>query len=76
MISLLSEMEPGQRAIVEKVEETANRDRLHELGFLPGTAIRMVRRAPLQDPIQISLRGFDLTLRRSEAAAIKVRVEA
>jgi len=44
--------------------------RLRELGILPGTIIRLVRLAPLGDPIEIDVRGFHLSLRKSEAADI------
>jgi Fe2+ transport system protein FeoA len=44
--------------------------RLRELGLLPGTVIRLVRYAPLGDPIEIDVRGFHLSLRKSEAAEI------
>lgn len=44
--------------------------RLRELGLLPGTVIRLVRYAPLGDPLEIDVRGFHLSLRKSEAAEI------
>ena len=46
--------------------------RLREMGLLPGTRINLVRRAPLGDPIEIRVRGYNLSLRGSEAAAIQV----
>lgn len=46
--------------------------RLREMGVVPGTRIQLVRRAPLGDPIEISLRGSLLSLRRSEAEQIEV----
>lgn len=46
--------------------------RLADLGFLPGTEVRVVRRAPLGDPTVFELRGFQLCLRRSEAALVRV----
>ena len=47
--------------------------RLREMGLLPGTSIVFVRRAPLGDPIEIRLRGYNLSLRQSEAALILVK---
>ena len=44
--------------------------RLRELGLLPGTVIRLVRYAPLGDPLEIDVRGFHLSLRKAEAAEI------
>ncbi len=49
--------------------------RLRELGLLPGTAVRLVRRAPMGDPIQICLRGSHLSLRQREAEQVEITVE-
>ena len=46
--------------------------RLLEMGLLPGTVIEVVRVAPLGDPIELSLRGYALSIRRAEAMAIDV----
>jgi ferrous iron transport protein A len=46
--------------------------RLLDLGFVPGTEVRVVRRAPLGDPVEYELRGYRLCLRRSEALQIRV----
>ena len=49
------------------------RNRLLSMGLTPGTRFRGERRAPLGDPVQISLRGFRLSLRRDEAATLRVQ---
>jgi ferrous iron transport protein A len=49
------------------------RNRLLSMGLTPGTRFRVERRAPLGDPVEISLRGFRLSLRRNEAAALRVQ---
>jgi ferrous iron transport protein A len=49
------------------------RNRLLSMGLTPGTTFRVERHAPLGDPVEISLRGFRLSLRREEAAALRVR---
>lgn len=46
--------------------------RLADLGFCPGTAVRMVRRAPLGDPALYELRGYRIALRRRDAGKIRV----
>lgn len=46
--------------------------RLREMGLLPGTRITLVRTAPLGDPIEIKVRGYSLTLRKSEAEHVLV----
>ena len=47
--------------------------RLREMGLLPGTKITLMRVAPLGDPIEIKVRGYNLTLRKTEADHIQVR---
>lgn len=46
--------------------------RLMEMGMVPGSAVRVVKSAPLGDPIQICVRNYHLALRRNEARAITV----
>ncbi len=44
--------------------------RLQEMGLLPGTCVKFLRRAPLGDPLEIEIRGYCLTLRRQEADCV------
>jgi Fe2+ transport system protein FeoA len=72
----LSEVAQDQSVVIVSVDsDAAQGRRLLDLGFLPGTAVRMVRRAPLGDPIQFELRGCSLCLRKTEADSIRVLVE-
>jgi ferrous iron transport protein A len=50
-----------------------HRTRLLEMGLLVGTSIQLVRYAPLGDPVEIKVRGYNLSLRRHEADQILVR---
>ena len=69
----LSEMQPGERGAVVKVAGDAEAARrLMEMGLMRGTAVEVVRRAPLGDPLEVKVRGFMLTLRRAEAEHIEV----
>ena len=69
----LSSLAPGAHATITDVDATTPEGhRLLELGFLPDTEIRVVRRAPLRDPIAFYLRGGQICLRHSEAALIRV----
>ncbi len=69
----LDELAAGDSAVILSLDcEPAIARRLMELGLLPGTAIRLIRRAPLGDPIEITVRGVHLSLRRSEACQIHV----
>lgn len=70
---LLKEVKPGEECVVREVdcdEETTLR--LMEMGLVPGTKIRVIKMAPLGDPIEITLRGYHFTLRRHEAAGVAV----
>jgi ferrous iron transport protein A len=53
----------------------ASRPRLMEMGLLVGTPVELVRFAPLGDPVEIKVRGYNLTLRRAEAEQIWVRTK-
>ncbi len=69
----LDRLEPGQRGRVVSVRAASEiRQRLLDLGLLPGVELIMQRVAPLGDPIDIKLKGFHLSLRKSEAATIGV----
>jgi ferrous iron transport protein A len=71
----LSRLPVGAPAVVEAVEEGSPVSvRLLDLGFVPGTAVRALRRAPLGDPTLYEVRGTQLCLRRSEALRVKVRL--
>ncbi len=66
-------MRPGEHARVARLDgDPGVRRRLMELGLVPGTEIELVRRAPLGDPIELSVRGVHLSLRRTEASLIHV----
>ena len=61
----------GMKARVAAVrDQAAETGRLIELGLTPGTEFTVTKVAPLGDPIEISLRGYKLCLRRKETAGI------
>lgn len=69
----LADLEPGQRAQVQRLAvQGALGLRLREMGLVPGTPLRLVRRAPLGDPLQLELRGYQLSLRMAEARCVEV----
>lgn len=64
----------GQTATVAEIKlPPESRPRLMEMGLLVGTRVELVRFAPLGDPIEIRVRGYNLTLRKHEADQIFVR---
>jgi ferrous iron transport protein A len=67
----------GQTATVAEINLPAtSRPRLMEMGLLIGTPVELVRFAPLGDPVEIKVRGYNLTLRKHEAEQIIVRANA
>jgi ferrous iron transport protein A len=69
----LDQLEPGERSIILRLEGgSAIERRLMELGFVPGTAVEVVRRAPFGDPVEVRVRDVSLSLRRSETSRIHV----
>lgn len=75
-INSLADLPIGMRAIVRSVEgEGTVFRRLMEMGIVPGTAVRVIKSAPFGDPIEVRVLGYNLALRRSEAAAVSVAEE-
>ena len=74
MVKVLSELAIGERCVVLKVNgEGAIRRRLFDMGVTPGTEILLRKKAPLGDPLEIKIRGYELTLRKAEAACVEVK---
>ncbi len=72
----LDKIPQGVEARVSSVEVTdAHSLRLMEMGIVPGAAVRVVKAAPLGDPIQVCVRNYHLALRRSEAKSIDVTLD-
>lgn len=71
----LSRLKIGQKAqIVEFQDESHISQRLQEMGVTPGESVKVIRFAPLGDPIEIEVRGYRLSLRRQEADVILVKL--
>ncbi len=76
MKKLLSEFAIGESGTVLKVTgEGAIRRRLFDMGITPGAKIYFRKKAPLGDPIEITLRGYELTLRKAEAAFVEMKLD-
>ena len=75
MKKLLSEFSVGEAGKIVAVKgEGKIRRRLFDMGVTPGAELKMHKRAPLGDPIQITIRGYELTLRLVEAACVEVEL--
>ena len=69
----LSELEPGNKAVIQRVKgRGAFRKRITEMGFVVGKEVTVVKKAPLQDPVEYSILGYNVTLRMSEAQLIEI----
>ena len=69
----LTSLALGASAVVTEIKlPPASRSRLMEMGLLVGTKVELVRFAPLGDPVEIKVRGYNLTLRKHEAEQILV----
>jgi ferrous iron transport protein A len=76
-LSKLSELPVGASATIREFPKTgAAFVRLREMGLLTGTRVTLVRTAPLGDPLEIKLRGYLLSLRKSEADHVLVEIGA
>jgi ferrous iron transport protein A len=69
----LDEIKPDQECeIVDITSEGMMGQRLLDMGFIPGTRIKVVRNAPLVDPVEFLLKGYNISLRHSEAKQVEV----
>ncbi|RLI12764.1 hypothetical protein DRO35_02230 [Candidatus Bathyarchaeota archaeon] len=72
----LSELEPGEKGVISRVMgDRITRRRLLDMGLTRGTEILVVRKAPLGDPIEFLLKGYNLSLRKSECESIYILLE-
>ncbi len=72
----MADVRQGLVARVVSVDEEAPESRrFQEMGLTPGTRFRVLKVAPLGDPIEIELRGFRLVLRKGEAGFIRIEPE-
>jgi len=75
MTKTLDEFQVGERGVIKSVVgEGKIRRRLFDMGVTPGTAIYLRKKAPLGDPIEITIRGYELTLRKAEASCVTMEV--
>ena len=72
-ITYLSDISTGNEAIITKVlGHGAFRKRITEMGFVKGEKVRVIKNAPLQDPVEYEIMGYNVSLRRSEARLVEV----
>ena len=75
MEKTLDLFEIGEKGIVKAVVgEGKIKRRLFDMGITPGADVLMRKKAPLGDPIEITIRGYELTLRKTEAVCVNMEV--
>lgn len=77
MEKYLNEFRIGEKGVVTKIDapDSKIKRRLFDMGVTPGTEIFMRKVAPLGDPIEVTIRGYELTLRKSEAQCVLMEVK-
>ena len=70
----LDELEVGKDAVIEHVggNEISLRKHIMDMGLTPGTEVTLVKIAPMGDPLELRVRGYELTLRKADAAAVTI----
>jgi DtxR family Mn-dependent transcriptional regulator len=72
-MTTLDQLKPGEKAKIVRVGGKGGvARRIADMGVVRGTPVEVMRVAPLGDPIQVKVKGYDLSLRKEEAAAIRV----
>lgn len=76
MIKKLDTLAIGDSGVIKSVEaEGRIKRRLLDMGICPATDIYLRKKAPFGDPIEVTIRGYELTLRKSEASCVNVEVD-
>lgn len=69
----LRDLKPGECCVVLGLGEKGPvRRRLMDLGITPGADVKVIKVAPLGDPVEVNIRGYELSLRKDEAAHVSV----
>ncbi|KLK95772.1 ferrous iron transport protein A [Lactococcus lactis subsp. lactis] len=72
----LAHLQVGQTGVVRMIDATSDiRRRLMDMGITRGTSVHLQKLAPLGDPLELRLRGYSLSLRKTDAEKIKVVLE-
>ena len=74
MEKTLKDFSPGESGTVLEIAASgALKRRIFDMGITPGTAITMRKVAPLGDPVEITVRGYQLSIRKAEAENVKMK---
>lgn len=71
----LRDLKPGESGTIVSIgEKGPMKRRIMDMGITPGTSVKVIKVAPLGDPIEVNIRGYELSLRKDEAQRIIVEV--
>ena len=70
----LKDLKPGQEGTVMSIAKGSMKRRIMDMGVTPGTTIKVIKIAPLGDPIEVNIRGYELSMRKDEAKQIEVQI--
>ncbi|MFA6750458.1 MAG: Ferrous iron transport protein A [bacterium ADurb.Bin157] len=72
----LADLPEGHTATIRDIDvDSPTAQRLLDLGFIPGTKIRAIKKAPMGDPTTFEIRGYQMGLRRSESELIDIEIK-
>lgn len=75
MIKRLDEMKEGEKGIIKSFNSDSElKIRLMGLGFIKGSKVELKKIAPLRDPIDVKIKGYDISLRKNEARNIEIEL--
>lgn len=76
MLKQLDEFTLGETGLIKKVGgEGKIRRRLFDMGVTPGAEVTLRKKAPLGDPLEVTIRGYELTLRKTEAQLVTMEIK-
>jgi len=71
----LDQIKPGTTVKVAHIRgKGAARRRILDMGIVPGAEVKVIRKAPMGDPIEFEVKGYNLSMRKTEAALVIVRI--
>lgn len=72
----LSNLKPGEQGCIIRLDSAIGpiRRRLMDMGVIPGELVKVEKVAPMGDPIEVTVKGYKLSLRKSEAKGIEIEV--
>ena len=76
MLKTLDQIEKCETGLIKKIDgEGKLRRRLFDMGVTPGAEVTLRKKAPLGDPIEVTIRGYELSLRKAEALLVTIEVK-